>query len=303
MSAVDDFRRYFDEAGHYRAGDGVVNVTFATRGGGRFPGKLHFKGGLCVRAEMERGGDWVLPNETPLTGIRFLLHFGEEKLYGIAIDEGKIIPLDVVPGPSSKRDFLSNFRVARNLFVHPRVEADKTSVPATAIQGALSRADIWLTPKSVAGFNAADIPELGLDRQRELQAAVQSFLAVAKQVPADRPATAEQFGNASVAFAKIRQILEPYLSLPDEARNIEKALRAVDFPAWVVNWDYEIGSDSDGMAVVWVNMFVDEQTVPGTRLGREAAELTTKVRQAFANFKIDRWHHIRLRTAVGHKVG
>jgi hypothetical protein len=252
---------------------------------------------------MEHGGDWVLPNETPLIGIRFLLHFGEEKLYGIAIDEGKIISLDVVPGPSSKRDFLSNVRVARNLFVHPRVESDKTSVAATANQGALSRADIWLTPKSVAGFNAADFPELGLDRQQELQAAVQSFLAVATQVPADRPATAEQFGNASVAFAKIRQILGPYLSLPDEARNIEKALRAVDFPAWVVNWDYEIGSDSDGTAVVWVIVFVDEQTVPGMRLGREAAELTTKVRQAFANFKIDRWPHIRLSTAVGHKAG
>ena len=122
--------------------------------------------------------------------------------------------------------------------------------------------------------HAADFPELGLDRQRELQSAVQDFLAVARQVPADKPATDEQYGNASVAFLKLLDILGPYLPLPDEAKKVEAALRSVDFPTWVVNRDYELGSDSDGAAAVWVNVFADEQTVPRQHLGRAASELT-----------------------------
>lgn len=52
MSASETFRSLFDEAGHYRAGEGEVPVTFATLGGSRYPGKLYFRGGLCIRAEM-----------------------------------------------------------------------------------------------------------------------------------------------------------------------------------------------------------------------------------------------------------
>jgi hypothetical protein len=304
MSAVDDFRADFDLEGRWHERDGWLNVVFATKGGGRFPGKLHFADGLCVRAEMEGGGDWVNPDDSPLHGIRFLLDFGNGSLHGIAIDRGHLINLDDTKGTSSKRDFLLNFRVARNLFVHPqRVDVDSPAIGTGTVPAALSRAAIWLTPKSVAGFNAADFPELGPDRQAELLAAVQSFKAVADQVPSSKTATNEQYGNASAAFAKIVAILEPYLPVPDEAKQVESALRDVEFPPWVVNWDYELASDSDGVAAVWVNVFADEQSVPRGQLGRAASELTSKVRQALDGKQIPRWPYIRMRTALEHKVG
>ena len=153
---------------------------------------------------MEGGGDWGHPDNSPIHGIRFLLDFGEERLHGAAIDQGRVIQLDEVKSPLAKRDFLTNLRIARNLFVHPRVDAD-SAVPVidtAAIADRLVSAALWLTPRAVAGFNAADFPELGPDRQAELLTAVQDFLAVATQVPPDKPATKEQYGNASVAFAK-----------------------------------------------------------------------------------------------------
>jgi hypothetical protein len=304
MSAVDDFKAKFDSEGRLRDQNGSLAVVFATKGGGRFPGKLHFSDGLCVRAEMEGGGDWVNPDKSPIHGIRFLLDFGGETLHGVAIDQGHLVPLDEPKRTSSKRDFLLNFRVARNLFVHPqKVEADSATVNTGAVSAALTRAAIWLTPKSVAGFNAADFPELGPARQAELLAAVQSFKAVADQVPSNKPATDEQYGNASVAFAKILKILEPYLPVPDEAKQVESALRDVEFPPWVVNWDYELASDSDGVAAVWVNVFADEQAVPKGQLGRAASELTSRVRQAFDGKQVRRWPYIRMRTALEHKVG
>jgi hypothetical protein len=304
MSAVDDFRARFDAEGRLRDKDGSLAVVFATKGGGRFPGRLHFSDGLCVRAEIDRGADWVNPDQLPIHGIRFLLDFGGETLHAATIDQGRLIQLDEPKRTSSKRDFLLNLRAARNLFVHTHnVKADSDSSDTEAISATLTRAAIWLTPKSVAGFNAADFPEIGPERQAELLAAVQSFNAVADQVPPNEPATHEQYGNARVAFARILAILEPYLPVPDEAKQVEAALRDVEFPSWVVNWDYELASDSDGVAAVWVSVFADEQAVPKGQLGRAASELTSKVRRSFDAKQIHRWPYIRMRTALEHKVG
>ena len=84
---------------------------------------------------------------------------------------------------------------------------------------------------------------------------------------------------------------------------MEEALRKVEFPPWVVNWDFELASDSDGVAAVWVNVFADDRVVPNPQLGRAASELTSKVCQALNSQEIRRWPYIRLRTAKEHKVG
>ena len=72
------------------------------------------------------------------------------------------------------------------------------------------------------GFNATDFPELKADRQAALLNAVQAFKAVASQVPADKPPTKEQYGNAAIAFIAILNILSPYLSTPEESKKVEK---------------------------------------------------------------------------------
>jgi hypothetical protein len=47
----------------------------------------------------------------------------------------------------AKQDFLDNFRIARNLFFHPRVAADSTQADPQAIEQRVARVAIWLTPK------------------------------------------------------------------------------------------------------------------------------------------------------------
>lgn len=302
MSAADDFRRQFHEEGRHRNRDGTLNVMFATRGGGRYHGKLHFSDGLCVRAEMVGGGDWAQPDHSPLDGIHFLLDFGEEKLKGIVIDQGRVTLLDEANGRSTKLAFLGNFQSARNLYIHPRARADKPCVDTAATPEALARSAVWLTPKSVAGFNAADFRGLGPDQKRFLQAAVQDFLAVATQVPADQPATNEQCGNASLAFAKILERLEPFLPLTDESKKVETALRTVDFPSWVVNWDYDLDTDSGGMPAVWVTVFADDENSLPAQLGQAAYELTSNLREVLDAFQIDRYTYLRMKTAQEHKA-
>jgi hypothetical protein len=202
----------------------------------------------------------------------------------------------------AKQEFLDNFRVARNLFHHPRVTTDNPQVDPRALEQMIARAAIWLTPRSVDGFDADDFPELGLDRQAELRAAVSEFLAVANQVPPTEPAKPDQLAKATAAFAKMLSILGPYVPAPAEGENIEEALQSVEFPSWIANWDYELGSDQDGLPAVWINLFADETSAPRKEFGRVASQLTRKIREALAAVGSDRWPYVRMQTAVEHKV-
>ena len=136
--------------------------------------------------------------------------------------------------------------------------------------------------------------------QNELLSAVQSFLTVANEVPADKAANSEQFGNASVAFQKILEILAPYLPSPDEGKRVEAAFRTISFPAWVVNWDYELGSDEDGGPALWVDLFAEEGAT-SREFGRAASQLIPRIRQCLDGQGISRWPYVRIRTAAEHK--
>ncbi len=296
-----DFLDRFDATGSYLEGDGSENVVFTTAGDIRFPGKFHFRNGLCVGAATDTIGNWNTPDGSPIDGIRFLLEFDDEKKL-VAIDQGKIIPAQEPKRRGSRRDFLSHFRIARNLFV-PKVSVDSPIVDAEKTEKMLVRAAIWLTPKSVFGFDPADFQELGKARQKELEEAVQEFLAVANHVPPDNPATEEQFRTASVAFRKLLDILGAYLVLPEEAKVVETVLWGATFPPWLVNWDYEFRDDSDGEEAIWVNVYADEKSIPYGQLGKELTDLSMYVRRELVKSKIERWPHIRLKTAKEHKAG
>lgn len=296
-----DFKSQFDSDGHFKLGDGALSVVFATRGGTRFPGTLYFSKSLCVRAEMTNGGEWVNPDNAPLHGIRFLLEIDKDTLQSVVINEGRVISIDESTRKSTRRSFLDNLRVARNLFAHPQVHTDSAEIDAEKTAIALARAAIWLTPRSVAGFDIADFPELTEGQQIELQAAVKDFLSVANQVPADKPATIEQYRSACSTLQSILSLLNSYLPRHDESREIEMALQKVEFPPWVVNWDFELASDSEGMETVWVNVFGDEEAMPWTQLGRVSLELRGKVRDALYDARIARYPYIRMRTAQEHK--
>jgi hypothetical protein len=155
----------------------------------------------------------------------------------------------------------------------------------------------------VKGFRADDFQELGATQQRALTDAVQEFERVATQVPADAPATDEQFTEAKAALEKILAILDNYLPSHEEAIQIRAALRSVDFPPWVLNWDYEFGTDEDGVPAVWVTLYADERTVPPDQLGRRASETIPKLRSALTAAGIRRWPYIRMRTAREYKAG
>jgi hypothetical protein len=303
MWAIEDFRRLFDEGGRYRDGSGTLPVTFVTNKGSRFAGKFSFQDGLCIRAEMDGSAPWSYPDNSPLSGVQFTLLLDPETTLTVQVDQGRIAHHYVPEVKTSKQDFLTNFRMARNLFFHSRVYTDSTSLDQDSIKRMVVRAALWLTPKSVAGFNAAHFPELGTDRQLELQRLVKEFREIATNVPPNKPATGDQYDSATLVFMKLIQILDPYLFSPQEGEEVEEALKKVDFPPWAVNWDYELGSDPDGSPSVLVTIFVDDESLPRRELGRFASSMTSKIRVALNEVGSQRWPNIIVRTGVEHKAG
>ena len=60
----------------------------------------------------------------------------------------------------AKEEFLTNIRIARNLFNHWRVGNGNAQSDPHALDQMLARSAIWLTPRSVRSFDAGDFPEL-----------------------------------------------------------------------------------------------------------------------------------------------
>ena len=110
----------------------------------------------------------------------------------------------------------------------------------------------------------------------------------------------DQYARAKTVFVKALQVLGPYLPARDEEVQVRDVLAGLDFPTWVVNWDYELESDEDGVAALWVMVFVDD-TVPPDQYGRRATELIPRLRTALASAGIHRWPYVRMRTAKEHK--
>jgi hypothetical protein len=196
----------------------------------------------------------------------------------------------------AKQEFLENVRLARNLLVH-RVEADRPDINAEAVARRLSRAALWLTPASVRDFEAADFPELPEAAREDLERAVRQFREVAEQVPDDGPATADQEVTASRSLLNIARILEPYFPTPQELDRLRAAMRAVHFPADVVEtWYPEFGLDSSGDPAVWIWLVVDDAVANDPTFTTTTTRLQREIHQSLERVGLNRWPYVRLRT-------
>src|SRR5262245_25446705 len=92
--------------------------------------------------------------------------------------------------------FIDSLRVASRLLAPPRVSSEQGAQTEDYLAAKLHSADLWLTPKSVEGFDPTDFTNWPDKERKELEAEVTAFLAVAKQVPANKPATKGQSKQA-----------------------------------------------------------------------------------------------------------
>lgn len=301
MSTVSDFFAQFDEEGRYYEKNGSVGVVFTTFGGTSIPGTFHFQDGLCVRAEIERGGEWVNADGSPLGKLHFFLHFPGEAMQRIMIDEGRVIHVGAANKDSTKGKFLENLRRARNLFAHGSKQP-VTSFLGTHISADLNaRGAVWLTLNAVEGFDVTDFPELGKTLQGKLRVAVDEYTHAVGGAP--EGTNGDSLEAVSRSFLEILRLLLHHIPPLEGSGSVEAVLQEMTFPDWVANWDYDLDEDSGGVPAVWVKVIADMSRMPPNQLGRLVMNLNEQVYSSLAEAGIGRQVYIRLKSTLEHKAG
>lgn len=121
----------------------------------------------------------------------------------------------------AKNDFFQNVRRAVG-FVAPRAVADNPYTKPHEIERALRGATIWLTPRSVEGFDPRDFGELSPNDRDNLATSVESFVDIARKVDLKKPATADEVDRALPRFMSIFGVVQK--SMRDEWRDAAEQL-------------------------------------------------------------------------------
>src|SRR5262249_18272068 len=101
----------------------------------------------------------------------------------------------------------------------------------------LDAADLWLAPRSVEGFDPADFADWPKEERDKLEREVAAFLAVARKVPANQPATKAQRKQARKHLEEIAKIVRRRLLgdwLAAQNKMIEQAIAAAQVKGWYV---------------------------------------------------------------------
>ncbi len=158
-------------------------------------------------------------------------------------------------------EFWLNLKTAASLFAPATVQTDSKQLDPNGIERTIDRAVIWLTPRSVAGYDPNDFMFLDEQKQADLRTAIERFLEVAKTVPGAKPAAREQETKARAAFGRILEILQPFQFHDPEAFRMQtllwRELRS-KLPQWVTDITCETGLDVAEDPAMWVWIHVTD---------------------------------------------
>jgi hypothetical protein len=89
----------------------------------------------------------------------------------------------------------------------PNAEANSDAVDTDAIARILHQAAHWLTPKVIEKYHPDDFASWQSEQQNRLRLVVDEFLKLASQVPANQPATVDQFMEGAKRFRELIKVL------------------------------------------------------------------------------------------------
>lgn len=163
-------------------------------------------------------------------------------------------------------EFLRNIQTARNV-VFPQLPAGITlATPADplAFDGAWLRrtAPVWLTPRTVTGFDVNEFESFEAKDRENLGKVVQGFLAIANAV-AGRDPTDEELSSGIAHLTTLVTVLDP-LFHDAEGKVLLRALYRsnASFPDFVLGLDYSLDTDWSGDPGIWIWVIVPDDVDP-----------------------------------------
>jgi len=184
-------------------------------------------------------------------------------------------------------------------FLAPTATVDSPKLDAGRIEAILRGADIWLTPKSVEGFDENDFTFLANDERVRLKQCVDEFLQVAQQVPPDQPATNMQVRAAMPPFQCVLEIMRPDKYGDVTALEIGKRLEqrlAGQLPEWVKEMRFETGKDANGDPAIWVWVEIADAASEKSVFSRNAKQVRELVESCHRKLSVPYWPYVRFRT-------
>lgn len=113
----------------------------------------------------------------------------------------------------ARENFFDSLRFASQLLAKPAVQFDSMSgfKIERRLEPNFNSADLWLTPKAVDGFDVGDFSDWTKGDREKLAKKVAAFLDVARQAPANKPATKSQSQRARKHLEQIIEIVRTHV--------------------------------------------------------------------------------------------
>ncbi len=196
-------------------------------------------------------------------------------------------------------EFWRSVRAAAN-FVAPPVTADAPKLDAVAIEQALRRTTVWLTPRAVAGFNDEDFDFLPDADRAKLALLVTAFRQIALEVKPTAPPSHAQVAQAVPLFRDVVGILEFDRYGDAEAyrlgKQIEQAIEPYR-PKELAELRFNTGPDHSGDPAIWIWAFLTDVAAESDERFLENAEQLGKMLDLVARALVpDRWPYLSFRS-------
>jgi hypothetical protein len=196
------------------------------------------------------------------------------------------------------QEFWNNVRIGARL-IAPQVVADSPQLDRGFIESTLRRATLWLTPRTVEGFNEADFPFLPQEERERLAKLVNEFSEVAPPVSPTDAAPREVVDLALPLFREILQMLEFHRYGDAEAYRLGKQIEQKLQPHWpkeIAELRFNTGLDHTGDPALWIWVFLTEEVSKKDEDFLKAARRLRSILDPIARrVDPDRWPYLSFR--------
>jgi hypothetical protein len=194
-------------------------------------------------------------------------------------------------------EFLHNVQTARNV-VLPQVGGFPMPLDRDTLDyaGLKRSAPIWLTPRTVAGYDPNDFGSLSEADRDQLTATVRGFRAVAEAVTAREPNEAEL--KSGFGYLMIFINLLDSLMLDAEGKALLFAVHRskITFPDFVLGLDYTLDTDWSGDPGIWIWVIVPDDVDPDSTEFRDfSTRFRKEVSRALAEINNNRLPYVHFR--------
>jgi hypothetical protein len=184
-----------------------------------------------------------------------------------------------------------------------RAAVDSPRLDATRIEKILSGATFWLSPKAVEGYDPetfdGEFDFLPEKERKDLKTRIERFLRVAREVPGNQPATANQVERGLPEFTRIVEVFRPDQYADFDAfvvgKKIQKAV-ADNLPNWVREMVFETGDDSSGAPAIWIWVEVEDEAAEEATFYENFFLFKSRLEAVVRKISPELWPYIRMRT-------